>query len=167
MSDESFDTTRRTLLKGTAGILAFNDEEIAIPEAGPCIRCGTCVQACPIGLLPLEMAANVRAGDLQAAASLGLSDCISCGCCAYICPSHIPLVQFFSHAKGELWAQERDKLRMEATRKLATERVVRLEREAKEKAEAAARRKAERAAAKRAEAAAKAVADSLVTEVVE
>ena len=155
------------IVKGTAGILAFNEEEIAIPEAGPCIRCGTCVQACPIGLLPLEMAANVRAGDLQAAASLGLSDCISCGCCAYICPSHIPLVQFFSHAKGELWAQERDKLRMEATRKLAAERVVRLEREAKEKAEAAARRKAERAAAKRAEAAAKAEADSAVTEVME
>ncbi len=145
------------VVKGTAGFLAFSEDEIADEaESGPCIRCGTCTQACPIGLLPLEMGAAVRAGDLQAAAALGLSDCISCGCCAYVCPSHIPLVQYFAHAKGELWAQERATLRMEATRKLAANRAARLEREAKEKAEAAARRKAEREAAKRAEALAKA-----------
>jgi electron transport complex protein RnfC len=77
-----------------------------------------------------------------------LGDCMSCGCCAYVCPSHIPLVQYFNHAKGELWAKERGKLRNEATKRLVEARAVRLEREAKEKAEAAARRKAERAAAK-------------------
>ena len=140
------------IVKGTAGILAFNDDEIVIPEAASCIRCGSCTNVCPVGLLPLEMAANIRVDKLQEAAALGLSDCISCGCCAYICPSHIPLVQYFSHAKGELWAQERGKLRMEATRKLSAERSLRLEREAREKAEIAARRKAEREAAKRAEA---------------
>ena len=151
------------IVKGTAGILAFTDDEIAMPPAGACIRCGNCTQVCPIGLLPLEMAANVRAGRLNDAVDLGLSDCISCGCCAYICPSHIPLVQYFSHAKGELWAQERSKLRMDATKKLAAERALRLEREAKEKAEAAARRKAERDAAKRAEAAAKAATQTETT----
>lgn len=144
------------IVKGTAGILAFNADELSAPAASPCIRCGNCTRACPIGLLPLEMAANIRAGRLNDAASFGLSDCIACGCCAYICPSHIPLVQYFSHAKGELWAQERNQLRQEATKKLASARAVRLEREAREKAEAAARRKAERDAAKRAEAAAQA-----------
>ena len=148
------------IVKGTAGILALSDEEIALPPAGACIRCGNCTQVCPIGLLPLEMAANIRAGRLNDAAALGLSDCISCGCCAYICPSHIPLVQYFSHAKGELWSQERSKLRMDAAKKLANDRTVRMAREAKEKAEVAARRKAERDAAKRAEAAARAATET-------
>jgi len=141
------------IVKGTAGILAFNESEIATPTAGPCIRCGSCTSACPIGLLPLEMAANIRVDNLSGAEALGLSDCISCGCCAYICPSHIPLVQYFTHAKGELWSQERSKLRNEATKRLAAERAERLERETREKAAAAAKRKAERAAQKAAEAA--------------
>jgi Na+-translocating ferredoxin:NAD+ oxidoreductase subunit C len=135
------------VVKGASGILALNAEEAAVPKAGPCVRCGNCTRACPMGLLPLEMAARVRAGDLDGAAKFKLSDCISCGCCAYVCPSHIPLVQYFSHAKGELWAKERGKLRVEATKRLAEARLVRVERETKEKAEAAARRKAERDAA--------------------
>jgi electron transport complex protein RnfC len=136
------------LVKGASGILAFDAQEATIPEAGPCIRCGSCTKACPMGLLPLEMAAHIRAGDLEGAVDFALSDCISCGCCAYVCPSHIPLVQYFSHAKGELATQERAKLRTEAAKRLADARIERLEREAREKAEANARRKAERAAAK-------------------
>ena len=139
---------RVPIVKGTAGLLAFNEDEINTPEASPCIRCGTCTSVCPIGLLPLEMAANIRVDNLNGAAALGLSDCIACGCCAYICPSHIPLVQYFTHAKGELWSQERSKLRLDATKRLATDRAERLERETKEKAIAAAKRKAERAAQK-------------------
>lgn len=138
---------RVPLVKGASGILALDAAEAATPEAGPCIRCGSCTRACPMGLLPLEMTARIRAGSLDAAAGLNLADCISCGCCAYVCPSHIPLVQYLNHAKGELAARERTKLRGEAAKRLIAARAVRLEREAKERAEAAARRKAERAAA--------------------
>jgi electron transport complex protein RnfC len=136
------------LVKGASGILAFDAREATVPEPGPCIRCGGCTRACPMGLLPLEMASRIRAGDLDGAVSFSLIDCIACGCCAYACPSHIPLVQYFSHAKGELAARERAKLRTDAARRLAEARITRLEREAKEKAEIAARRKAERKAAK-------------------
>jgi len=139
---------RIPLVKGASGILAFDAREARLPAAGPCIRCGSCTRACPMGLLPLEMAARIRAGDLDGAVEFMLTDCIACGCCAYVCPSHIPLVQFFSHAKGELAARERARLRTEAARRLAETRIARLEREAKEKAEVAARRKAERKAAK-------------------
>ena len=107
-----------------------------------------------MGLLPMEMASRIRIKDLAGATGFALSDCIACGCCAYVCPSHIPLVQYFTHAKGELWSQERTKLRLDATKRLASERAERLERETKEKAVAAAKRKAERAAQKAAEAAA-------------
>lgn len=144
------------VVKGTSGILAFDADEAAAHAPGPCIRCGSCLAACPMGLLPLEMAAQVRGGDLKRAAALGLADCMVCGCCAFVCPSRIPLVQFFAHAKGELAARERARLRNEAGKRLATARGERLEREGKEKAEAAARRKAERTAAKAAEAAASA-----------
>jgi len=139
---------RIPLVKGASGILAFDAREARVPEAGPCIRCGKCTRACPMGLLPLEMAARIRSGQLAAAVDFCLSDCISCGCCAYVCPSHIPLVQYFSHAKGELAARERAKLRSEAARRLIEARVIRIERETREKSALAVRRKAERAAAK-------------------
>jgi Na+-translocating ferredoxin:NAD+ oxidoreductase subunit C len=139
---------RIPLVKGSSGILAFNAAEAMVPDAGPCIRCGSCTKACPMGLLPLEMAARIKVGDLEGAENYALSDCISCGCCAYVCPSHIPLVQYFSHAKGELTSAERTKLRTEATKRLAEAKSARIERETREKQEAAAKRKAEREAAK-------------------
>ena len=139
---------RIPIVKGASGILAFDAAEAHVPDAGPCIRCGNCTKACPMGLLPLEMAARIRVGDFEGAEAFALSDCISCGCCAYVCPSHIPLVQYFSHAKGELTAAERTKLRTDATKRLAEAKAARIEKENREKAEAAARRKAEREAAK-------------------
>lgn len=144
---------RVPVVKGTSGILAFDAAEAAEQEPDPCIRCGSCVKACPMGLLPLEMSSRIRNDALPDAIDLGLKDCIACGCCAYVCPSKIPLVQYFVHAKGELASQDRARLRTDATKKLAQQRQARLEREAREKAEAAAKRKAEREAAAAAKAA--------------
>lgn len=140
---------RVPVVKGTSGILALDADEVAAQEPDPCIRCGSCVKACPAGLLPLEMSARIRNDALADAVDIGLKDCIACGCCAYVCPSKIPLVQYFVHAKGELAAQGRAKLRNDATKKLAEQKTARLEREKAEKAEAAARRKAEREAKER------------------
>lgn len=138
--------TRVPVVKGTCGILAFSAVEAAEHEEGNCIRCGSCVSACPMGLVPMEMAAHIRADKPDGARKIGLADCMACGCCAYVCPAHIPLVQYFAHAKGRLSEQTRGQLRQEATKKLATARHERLDREARERAEAAAKRKAERAA---------------------
>ncbi len=134
------------VVKGTSGVLALTPREITSTQASPCIRCSSCVRACPVGLLPLEMAAHIRAGDSNAAVSRGLKDCIACGCCSFVCPSHIPLVHYFDFAKGELMEQERGKLKQEATKKLATERSERIARIERERAEAAAKRKAAREA---------------------
>lgn len=148
----SLPSGRAPVVKGTSGILALSAAEVGAREPGPCIRCGSCVRACPVGLLPLEMARHVAAGSLEGAVDLGLKDCIACGCCAWVCPSRIPLVQAFAHAKGELAERERVKLRRDAARKLAQARTERVAREEKERAEAAARRKAERDAARTAQA---------------
>jgi len=142
------------VVKGTSGILALLPSEVGGAEPGPCIRCASCVGACPIELMPLDMASFIRAGDLDAALRIGLKDCIGCGTCSYVCPSQIPLVQFFNHAKGELAARERERTKQETVRELVEARARRMEREAREKAEAAARRKAERERAKAAAAAA-------------
>ena len=140
--------------KGTSGVLALTAEEIERTKPAPCVRCSNCVSACPINLMPLELAAFIRAGDLDGAVARGLRDCMACGSCAYLCPAHLPLVHYFDYAKGELAARDRAKLKQEATRKLAEQRTERLAREAQAKAEAAARRKAEKAKAKAAAAAA-------------
>ncbi|MEW6678592.1 MAG: electron transporter RnfC, partial [Pseudomonadota bacterium] len=87
-------------------------------------------------------------------------DCIACGSCSYVCPSHIPLVHYFDHAKGELAARERSKLKNEATRKLADERTARMERIAREREEAAKARAAAKAAREAAKAAAAAAAQA-------
>jgi electron transport complex protein RnfC len=142
--------TEVPVVKGTSGVLALMAKEIGQAESSPCIRCATCVSACPIGLLPLSMAAHIRASDLNGAVDLGLKDCIACGSCSYVCPAHIPLVHYFNYAKGDLAAQERAKLKQEATKKLAEVRSERMARIERERAEAAAKRKAAREAKMRA-----------------
>jgi Na+-translocating ferredoxin:NAD+ oxidoreductase subunit C len=143
------------IIKGSSGVLALTASEVGVQATSACIRCGSCVRACPVGLLPLEMVSRIRRDDLKGAVALGLRDCLACGSCSWVCPAHIPLVHHFNYARGELAQQERNRLRQEATRKLAAERTARLERVIREREEAAARRKAEKAAR---EAAAKAAA---------
>ncbi|SIQ15388.1 electron transport complex protein RnfC [Aromatoleum tolulyticum] len=130
------------VIKGTGGILVLDAAEVGEGDGGPCIRCGDCMRACPVGLLPLEIAARVRVGEVDKAAGFGLADCIACGCCAYVCPSRIPLVQYFHHAKGELAARTRGTQRNETIRTLTRAKAERLEREERDKAEALARRAA-------------------------
>lgn len=134
------------IIKGSSGVIALTAAEIAREKTMPCIRCGSCTDVCPCGLLPLEMARRANKGDLDGAMDYGLMDCISCGSCAYVCPSHIPLVQYFNFAKGELAARQVEKQHNDVTRELAAQRQQRLDAEARLKAEAAAKRKAQRAA---------------------
>jgi electron transport complex protein RnfC len=163
MMGQQFTNTTVPVVKGTSGVLALTADEIGQAEASPCIRCSTCVRACPVGLLPLEMASRIRASDLASAVTLGLKDCIACGSCSYVCPAHIPLVHYFNYAKGDLAAQERAKLKQEATKKLADARNERIARIERERAEAMAKRKAAREAKERAakEAAAKAASETV------
>lgn len=74
-------------------------EEKKKSAAPVCLRCGKCVQVCPMRLLPLELYRSERAGDMEALRSLHLFDCIECGCCAYICPGMLPLVKQIRRGK--------------------------------------------------------------------
>lgn len=91
------------LTKGVSGVLAFGREHLAALERPvyPCIRCGYCVDACPMFLDPATLGALARAGRFSDMATHHhLMDCFECGACAFVCPAHIPLVQQFRMAKA-------------------------------------------------------------------
>ena len=95
------------VVKGTSGILAW-----AAPRPGleyPCIRCGRCVENCPMTLVPTQLARYVKFDDLAAAEKWGILDCVECGCCQYICPSKIPLVHWMRVGKNRIIASKQKK----------------------------------------------------------
>ena len=92
-----------SITKGTSGVTAFTDSaaERTHSQVYPCIRCGYCVDACPIFLNPSllgMLAANEEHSTM--AEEHNLMDCFECGSCSFVCPSHIPLVQQFRAAKA-------------------------------------------------------------------
>lgn len=79
--------------KNNGGILFLSKEEINSKPVEPCIYCGTCVDKCPMGLLPLKFEELVRVGEMEELEEIKIFDCIECGVCSYVCPSKRPLVE--------------------------------------------------------------------------
>ena len=111
----------------------------------PCIRCGDCMDACPVNLLPQQMYWHSQAHEFDKVEKLNVFDCIECGCCSYVCPSHIPLVQFYRHAKSEIKHIHAEQQAAELAKQRHEFRLARIERE---KQEREARIKAKKAAVK-------------------
>jgi electron transport complex protein RnfC len=91
------------ILKATGGILILSKDECKRQEIMPCIRCGKCLEVCPIFLNPQlmgDLAKAERYEELETEAHL--NDCMLCGCCSFVCPSNIPLSQFFAMSKTQL-----------------------------------------------------------------
>ena len=82
-------TDQVPVVKGTSGILLLSAGEVLDEEPGPCLRCGRCVDHCPMQLVPNEIARFVEKGRLDLAEQYGVLDCMECGVCAYVCPSKI------------------------------------------------------------------------------
>ena len=85
--------------KTTSAVLFLAADEIDTAPHSQCIRCGWCLDACPMGLEPKEIAIYVEAGRSQDTAQFGVFECFECGSCAYVCPAKRPIVQFVRLAK--------------------------------------------------------------------
>ena len=86
--------------KGGNGILCLTDPAAYVHD--PCIRCGRCIDACPMGLLPCTLSNYGEANLLAEAVDVNARDCIECGCCSYVCPSKRPIVQWIRMEKAEI-----------------------------------------------------------------
>ena len=108
----------------------------------PCIRCGKCMEVCPVKLLPQQLYWHIRAKDFEKAEDHSLRDCIDCGCCSYVCPSHIPLVDYFRFGKGEIREQKIALIKSDLSRERHEFLLFRKEREKRERDEKRATHKA-------------------------
>ena len=88
------------VLKQNNGLLLFSRKAAALPEAEPCIRCGRCIAACPMGLEPVVIVENYNQKDTEALKKLCVDLCVSCGSCTYVCPAKRPVSQSVTLAKG-------------------------------------------------------------------
>lgn len=128
MTGKSISTDRVPLVKATNCVLVLSKT----PSPGvelPCIRCGDCVDVCPVQLLPQQLFWYACADDEKKLRAFGLTDCIECGCCDLVCPSHIPLTFDFRMAKGRIRELADEKSRAERARKRFEARNERLQHE--------------------------------------
>ena len=90
------------VIKGMNGVVVLEGRGTQEGGFGPCIACGRCLEACPLGLEPDQVSVRVEAGRPLDTESFGALECYECGCCSYVCPAERPLVQFMQVAKAAL-----------------------------------------------------------------
>jgi electron transport complex protein RnfC len=88
------------IIKGTTGVVVLTEKESRRRRTYPCIRCGSCLDACPVFVNPSLLGLLAQAGRFEEMEEANLADCMLCGCCSYVCPSNIPLSQMFALAKA-------------------------------------------------------------------
>ena len=95
------------IMKNASGVLLLAKEEIAQYTSHPCIRCGRCVDACPMFLMPGTLSQMIESEKFDLAEYTNVMDCMECGSCSYICPALRPLVQHMRRGKAEVIASRR------------------------------------------------------------
>ena len=93
--------------KRTNCVIALTEKEAKTQAEGPCIRCGRCIEACPMGLQPYKMRQLCDKGDLKAAEAANVMECVVCGCCTYICPARRQLTSIFKNTKDAIAREAR------------------------------------------------------------
>ena len=95
------------LIKGCSGITVLSGKEATRGQELSCIKCGKCVDACPMGLEPYLLAKLGKMQKWDIAEEHNGADCIECGCCTYTCPSYLPLLDYIRLAKQAVAANMR------------------------------------------------------------
>lgn len=97
------------ITKATSGILVLTKEEINHQDITSCVRCGKCIEVCPINLLPTSLARLSQLNRLDDAEDLGITNCMECGSCEWTCPANLPLVQWLRLGKQRVIRNQRNK----------------------------------------------------------
>lgn len=90
------------VVKGTSALLAFSRDMTVYDESAACMRCGKCVKACPMHLMPLYLNMYAQLGDWEMCEKYHILDCIECGACSYLCPGRQHPVQNLRVAKQKV-----------------------------------------------------------------
>ena len=90
------------VIKGTNAVTILGNKNKFVVDEPSCIRCGKCIYACPMQLMPVLMYKALHHGDPEEMKSINMMDCIECGCCAYVCPAGVPLVLGFKAGKHRI-----------------------------------------------------------------
>ena len=98
MGVAQYDLTATTI-KGVNAITMLGRKNRYVVEDSRCLRCGKCIEACPMKLMPVLMYKAMQSSDVDEMKAQNIMDCIECGSCAYICPASIPLVLGFRSGK--------------------------------------------------------------------
>ena len=88
------------VLKQNNGLLLFSKQAAVLPEPSACIRCGRCIEACPMGLEPVEAVAAFNNKDFDTLKARCVDLCVACGSCTYACPAKRPVSQTMTLAKA-------------------------------------------------------------------
>ncbi len=100
----SFADLDAPVTKGTSGITVLTREDVRKQLETACVRCGRCVDACPLNLVPSRLGLASRNNDPNMAERYNIMVCLECGCCGYICPAGLPLVQLIRKGKAQVMA---------------------------------------------------------------
>ena len=100
MMGRALKSTDVPVTKGTSGILVISEDEASRGTPKNCIRCGECVDVCPMGLEPHLLMNLSEKGMYEKAAQEDIMTCIECGSCSYVCPSHRPLLDYIRFGKS-------------------------------------------------------------------
>jgi electron transport complex protein RnfC len=98
------------VMKATSGILVLTKGEVAENPETPCLRCGQCVGACPLNLMPTKLARYSQLNRFDDAEGAGITVCMECGTCSYTCPANIPLVQWIRLGKQKVLQMQKERV---------------------------------------------------------
>lgn len=109
MMGKAIFSTDVPFVKTSSALLCLTKKSAELPPESNCIRCGKCVGACPMGLMPLTLNQDALAGDMAAFEAHNGLDCIMCGSCSFVCPAKRHLAQTIIAFRGEVMASKRKK----------------------------------------------------------
>lgn len=104
----AFSDLSTPVTKGTNGITVLTHEDVRREKETSCVRCGRCVDACPMKLVPTKLAMAARYGKVTLAEKYNITACFECGCCTYVCPANIKLVQLIRTGKAQITASRKN-----------------------------------------------------------